>query len=48
MQLLIEFTFDLISVYSNTQFLIEIIQYASLIDFFLDKSSAKHTTQIHW
>jgi len=26
MQLLIEFTFDLISVYSNTQFLIEIIQ----------------------
>ena len=32
MQFLFEFTLDLISLYSNTQFLIEIIQYASLIE----------------
>jgi len=32
MQFLFEFTLDLISLYLNTQFLIEIIQYASLIE----------------
>jgi len=31
-QFLFEFTLDLISLYSNTQFLIEIIQYATLIE----------------
>jgi len=32
MQFLFEFTLDLISAYSNMQFLIEIIQYATLIE----------------